>query len=50
VKAKILGVVLNSIDMQSPEYKEYRSSYMSYYTTYKTGTREGRGRNENAID
>jgi capsular exopolysaccharide synthesis family protein len=43
VKAKILGVVLNSIDMQSPEYNEFRGSYMSYYTGYVTGN-EQKGR------
>jgi Mrp family chromosome partitioning ATPase len=34
VKAKILGVILNHIDIDSPEYKDYRSSYQSYYTAY----------------
>jgi capsular exopolysaccharide synthesis family protein len=34
VKTKILGVVLNQIDLQSPEYKDYRSSYRSYYAAY----------------
>lgn len=34
VRAKILGVVLNDIDIRSPEYQEYRSSYDSYYTAY----------------
>ena len=37
VKAKILGVVLNNIDMQNPEYHEFRGSYLSYYTGYATG-------------
>jgi polysaccharide biosynthesis transport protein len=41
VKAKILGVVLNSIDIQSPEYNEFRGSYMSYYTSYVTGNHQG---------
>jgi Mrp family chromosome partitioning ATPase len=36
VKARFLGVVLNSIDLRSPEYKDYRSSYVSYYTSYPT--------------
>jgi succinoglycan biosynthesis transport protein ExoP len=36
VKARILGVVLNSVDLRSPEYKDYRSSYVSYYTSYPT--------------
>jgi polysaccharide biosynthesis transport protein len=36
VKARILGVILNSVDLQSPEYKDYRSSYVSYYTSYPT--------------
>jgi Mrp family chromosome partitioning ATPase len=36
VRAKILGVILNHIDIQGPEYKDYRSSYQSYYTAYTT--------------
>jgi polysaccharide biosynthesis transport protein len=43
VNAKILGVVLNSIDMRSPEYHEFRGSYMSYYASYVTGN-EHKGR------
>jgi succinoglycan biosynthesis transport protein ExoP len=34
VRAKVLGVILNGIDMQSPEYKDYRNSYASYYAGY----------------
>jgi polysaccharide biosynthesis transport protein len=34
VKADILGVVLNNIDIQSPEYRAYKSSYVSYYNSY----------------
>jgi Mrp family chromosome partitioning ATPase len=34
VKVPVLGVVLNNIGIQSPEYKEYRSSYIEYYTAY----------------
>jgi succinoglycan biosynthesis transport protein ExoP len=34
VKAKVLGVILNGIDIQSPEYKDYRKSYVSYYAGY----------------
>ena len=34
VRAKILGVILNHIDLHSPEYKDYRSSYQSYYSAY----------------
>jgi Mrp family chromosome partitioning ATPase len=34
VRAKILGVVLNAVDIRSPEYKDYRSSYQSYYASY----------------
>jgi succinoglycan biosynthesis transport protein ExoP len=37
VRAKILGVILNQIDLQSPEYRDYRNSYQSYYTAYTTG-------------
>ena len=33
VKAKVLGVVINGVDIQGPEYTEYRSSYTSYYTS-----------------
>jgi succinoglycan biosynthesis transport protein ExoP len=36
VKATVLGVILNGIDIQSPEYKDYRSSYVSYYNGYAT--------------
>ena len=36
VKSDILGVVLNNIDIQSPEYRAYKSSYVSYYNTYVT--------------
>jgi succinoglycan biosynthesis transport protein ExoP len=36
VKSNILGVILNNIDIQSPEYREYKSSYISYYNTYVT--------------
>ena len=39
VKAKVLGVILNGIDIQSPEYKDYRSSYTSYYASYATDRR-----------
>ena len=34
VRANVLGVVLNSIDIQGPEYKDYKSSYVTYYTGY----------------
>ena len=34
VKATLLGVVLNNVNIQSPEYGDYRSSYVSYYTAY----------------
>jgi capsular exopolysaccharide synthesis family protein len=34
VQAKILGVVLNGIDIENPEYGEYREVYRSYYTRY----------------
>jgi polysaccharide biosynthesis transport protein len=36
VNAKVLGVILNGINMQSPEYKDYRSSHVSYYASYTT--------------
>lgn len=49
VKAKILGVVLNNIDIQSPEYKEYRGSYGSYYTSYAVGIEENVRRDDDAI-
>jgi succinoglycan biosynthesis transport protein ExoP len=38
VKATLLGVVLNKVDIQSPEYVDYRSSYVSYYTAYNRDT------------
>jgi Mrp family chromosome partitioning ATPase len=34
VKAKVLGVILNNINIQSPEYTDYRSSYIAYYSAY----------------
>jgi capsular exopolysaccharide synthesis family protein len=34
VDAKILGVVLNGVDVSSAEYKDYRSVYRSHYTRY----------------
>jgi succinoglycan biosynthesis transport protein ExoP len=34
VRAKVLGVILNAVDIQNPEYKDYRSSFQSYYTSY----------------
>jgi succinoglycan biosynthesis transport protein ExoP len=36
VKARILGVVLNNIDIRSPEYEEYRRLYEGYYAAYAT--------------
>lgn len=33
VSARILGVVLNGIDMRSPDYADYRYYYSFYYTT-----------------
>ena len=36
VKAPVLGVVLNNIDIRSPEYKEYRGANVEYYTAYAT--------------
>jgi Mrp family chromosome partitioning ATPase len=36
VKAEVLGVILNNIDLRSPEYKYYRSSYASYLSGYST--------------
>jgi succinoglycan biosynthesis transport protein ExoP len=32
VKATLLGAVLNNVNIQSPEYGDYRSSYVSYYS------------------
>jgi polysaccharide biosynthesis transport protein len=34
VRAKVLGVILNRIDIQSPEYKDYKRWYRSYYAAY----------------
>jgi succinoglycan biosynthesis transport protein ExoP len=34
VRAQVLGVVLNGVDIHSPEYKDYKSSYVTYYTGY----------------
>jgi capsular exopolysaccharide synthesis family protein len=34
VKAKVLGVILNSIDISSPEYTQFKQSYTSYYANY----------------
>jgi capsular exopolysaccharide synthesis family protein len=49
VQAKILGVVLNNIDIHSPEYHDYRGSYMSYYTAYATDNTRQAERGEDAI-
>jgi capsular exopolysaccharide synthesis family protein len=43
VRAKVLGVILNDIDMQSPEYRDYRNSYASYYAGYATAPRREGG-------
>jgi succinoglycan biosynthesis transport protein ExoP len=40
VKAKILGVILNHIDLQSPEYRDYRMSFQTYYTAYMTNDKQ----------
>jgi succinoglycan biosynthesis transport protein ExoP len=37
VNAKILGVVLNGVDIWNAEYKEYRSVYESHYQRYASG-------------
>jgi polysaccharide biosynthesis transport protein len=42
-RATIIGVVLNHIDIHSPDYKDYRSSYTSYYTAYAADNTETRG-------
>jgi polysaccharide biosynthesis transport protein len=34
VRAKILGVILSNININDPEYREYRSSCALYYTSY----------------
>jgi Mrp family chromosome partitioning ATPase len=34
VRAKLLGVILNHIDIQSPEYRDYKKWYQSYYAAY----------------
>jgi capsular exopolysaccharide synthesis family protein len=34
VKAKVLGVVLNNINIRGPEYTDYRTSYTAYYNAY----------------
>jgi capsular exopolysaccharide synthesis family protein len=34
VRATVLGVILNHIDLQSPEYKDYKQWYQSYYAAY----------------
>ena len=39
VGANMLGVVLNGVDIHSPEYKDYKSAYVSYYTGYPTDER-----------
>jgi capsular exopolysaccharide synthesis family protein len=43
VRAKIFGVILNNIDIESPEYREYRKSYAFYYASYNApGDRDRR--------
>jgi len=39
VRARILGVVLNGVDMRHPDYSDYRA----YYTSYYAGARRDRG-------
>lgn len=34
VKAKVLGVILNNVDISSPEYGQFKQSYTSYYLNY----------------
>lgn len=38
VRAQILGVVLNAIDIRSPDYASYRYYYSSYYVTVEKET------------
>jgi capsular exopolysaccharide synthesis family protein len=38
VHAKILGVILNGVDINDPEYVDYREYYSSYYDSVKTET------------
>lgn len=38
VRAQILGVVLNAIDIRSPDYASYRYYYSSYYATVEKET------------
>jgi capsular exopolysaccharide synthesis family protein len=42
VRARILGVVLNGVDMHDPDYKYYREYYKAYYTTAQTETEDQR--------
>jgi capsular exopolysaccharide synthesis family protein len=42
VQARILGVVLNGVDLWSPEYGQYRSSYVSYYSNYAKSNEQAR--------
>jgi len=41
VRANILGVVLNGVDLRNPDYASYRYYYSSYYASVNTET-EGR--------
>jgi succinoglycan biosynthesis transport protein ExoP len=36
VRANVFGVVLNGLDIRSPEYKDYKNSFVSYYSGYST--------------
>jgi len=47
VKAKVLGVILNSVDISSPEYKQFKQSYTSYYANYGHGLKGDRGKVNN---
>jgi capsular exopolysaccharide synthesis family protein len=49
VGASILGVVLNRIDLQGPEYTDYRSSYVSYYNSYAVDHEGQEGSNKRAL-
>jgi Mrp family chromosome partitioning ATPase len=39
-RARILGVVLNGIDLRNPDYVGYRTYYTSYYATTQQGVNQ----------
>ena len=52
VHARVLGVVLNGVDLRSPDYASYRYYYASYYASSNGAEKEGGSKQliENPLD